>query len=102
MPDRAVVDEVPCAWCGGDGYVTGSMPCPECTPTPRALVALSEDGQWLVVTTIGVSEAVWIAMQQIGSGMTMRYEFRFILADDTGQDAHAVLAAFLAGRHDGR
>lgn len=98
MADRAVVDEVPCAWCSGDGYVTGSMPCPECTPTPRALVALSEDRQWLVVLMPEFAMFPWVLYRRA-------YEIDHWVPEthfrDTGQDAHEVLAEWLEGRHEG-
>lgn len=117
MPDRAVVDEVPCAWCSGDGYVTGSMPCPECTPapravmddytwvtcaacgaerlkpvepTPRALVALSEDRR--VIMALDPDGRFWSVHRWDGVNMHSDRWTR-----DTGQGADAVLAAFLSG-----
>lgn len=60
----------------------------------RAIVALSDDRQWLVV----LEKFAWLALGKIGAGMMTRYEFRYILTDDTGQDAHEVLAAWLEGR----
>lgn len=105
QPDRAVVD---CVWCSGDGYVTGSMPCPECTPQPRALVALSEDRQWLVVleperwSGFGVYRREWMSGTFATSGYWHWVRAKRGYAEDTGQSADEVLAAFLEGRHDGR
>lgn len=59
---------------------------------PRAVVAISEDQQWLVVP----------ASDEIGGWQVLRrrfngYENEWALWD-TGQDAHEVLAAWMEGR----
>lgn len=97
-PERAVVDDVPCAWCGGDGYVTGSMDCPECTTKPRAVVAISEDQQWLVVLEPPGWGEKWTFLRW-ADDMGI-----FWLSDapdvpDTGQSADEVLASFLEVRN---
>ena len=124
MPDRAVVDDRPipgpgCDHCeGGLVLVVGrdkiwEETCPRCgpksipwsyaapidaglpDPQPRALVALSEDQQWLVVKP------------RVGSGFEANFAVYQIAPDayrledyipDTGQDAHEVLAAWLEGQ----
>lgn len=83
-----------CAWCGGDGFVTGSMACPECTPTPRAVVAISEDRQWLVVFGVPYRKLWGVYLfDSAGAGADFIKEI-----DDYGQDAHDVLATFLRER----
>ena len=125
MPDRAVVDDRPipgpgCDHCeGGLVLVVGrdkiwEETCPRCgpksipwsyaapidaglpEPQPRAIVALSEDRQWLVVHTSG---------RAVGFDIYERWEnadtFGYAPCNwvpDTGQDAHAVLAEWMAGQ----
>ena len=60
--------------------------------TPRALVALSEDRQWLVVLMPdGFFEVFQFENSQWSYGYGPNDRFK-----DTGQDVHAGLAAFLA------
>ena len=60
--------------------------------TPRALVALSEDRQWLVVLMPdGFFEVFQFENSQWSYGYGPNDRFK-----DTGQDVHAVLADFLA------
>ncbi|TXH50922.1 MAG: hypothetical protein E6Q97_19405 [Desulfurellales bacterium] len=71
--------------------------CEQCHQwsVPRALCAVSEDRQWLVV----VEDSDWRVRKRDGEG-------RYVPPDedggwwviDTGQDAHAVLASWLEGR----
>lgn len=95
---RAVVDETPCSWCGGDGYVTGSMPCPECTSKPRTLVAISEDRQWLVVLEPELEDkratsvfSIW--QWDVRDGHILK---RAVM--DTGQSAEDVLREWAEGQ----
>lgn len=64
---------------------------------PRAIVALSEDRQWLVV----LKQSRWFALwdREYALLMVPQYEVFERVADDTGQDAHDVLAAWLDGRN---
>jgi len=96
---------------GGDEY-PGVPLCPECVdayendddvqsieeeePSPRALVALSEDRQWLAVHTSG---------RAVGFDIFERWEnydtFGYSPCNwvpDIGQDAHEVLVAWLEGQ----
>jgi hypothetical protein len=57
---------------------------------PRALVAISEDRKFLVV----LHEPVWIVYEDRPKGYLPRRDIILY----TGQDAHEVLAAFLADR----
>ena len=57
----------------------------------RAVVAISEDRQWLVVHHLGTGR--WIVYDICHWG----YQ-EYTTADDTGQDAHEVLREFLEGR----
>ena len=59
---------------------------------PRALVALSEDRQAIVFLT---RSNWWAGHYLNGYGDVGERAF---IAEDTGQDAQEVLAAFLAGR----
>lgn len=81
-------------------HCSSKMMTPEPTPQPRALVALSDDRQWLVVLDPdGYSGwfvryrlnayGYWIPDVQAGEPCCIR---------DTGQDAHAVLAEWMEGR----
>lgn len=113
VPDRAVVgnkcgvtplphswsdDYSECIRCGAKGPgafsweygVPSDMGLPD--PQPRAIVALSDDRQWLVVKP------------RVGSGFEANFAVYQIAPDayrledyipDTGQDAHEVLAAWL-------
>lgn len=118
MPDRAVVDEdywtapfpkqgpMRCPLCDGEMVPTidGTWACyRDHTPKPRAVVALSEDRQWLCALTpteptaffvicgwdcgdLGVGHAGWpMGWGNVGEPR---------LIPDTGQDAHEVLAAW--------
>lgn len=118
MPDRAVVDDRPipgpgCDHCeGGLVLVVGrdkiwEETCPRCgpksipwsyaapidaglpEPQPRAIVALSEDRQWLVVLFPNVHKLrdMWAILR-----------CKWDTVADTGQDAHAVLAEWMAGQ----
>ena len=103
MPDRAVVDA--CAQILAD-LVDAEGPRAEAAKAnarrciaqrsqkPRALVAIREDRQWLVV----LDDPVWKAYERVYVGMDSAYVFRYILADDASQDAHEVLATWLEGR----
>ena len=74
------------------GKPLANAPDPE--PPLRALVALSEDRQWLVM----LEDGDWRVRKRDGEG-------RYVPLDedggwwviDTGQDAHAVLATWLEG-----
>ena len=108
MPDRAVVDV--CDICKGTGRVSYApdgfayvypKPCPACTP--RALVALSEDRQWAVLPGPGTTVALgWAILERqpvsLGLMATSWTWAEVDYAEDTGQDAHEVLAAWLEGR----
>ena len=60
-------------------------------PQPRALVALSDDRQWLVIHDDDQAWDIWQRKGDLG------YVYESYV-DDTGQDAHDVLAAWLEGR----
>ena len=114
MPDRAVVDErsEPCPqrvgvdgswhhWSAPIPDTGGERACLDCgkvqQPQPRALVALSEDRQWLVVLDVhGVWNVMGKRFGQATHGFWWKSEGDI---EDTGQDAHEVLAAFLEGRN---
>ena len=67
--------------------------------TPRALVALSEDRQWLVVLMPGPEsegQHYWHFIRWL-NGESSFWDHDEFWAD-TGQDANEVLAAFLEGR----
>lgn len=126
MPDRAVV-ELACQNCGTHLNVHSGVDivrCPQCrvrfhaddlspwgchagdndeAPQPRAMSAVSEDRQWLVVLQEGTLESVWYVFRSkhvvAGTGRVSYgpYEY-YALADDTGQDAHEVLRDWLAGQ----
>ncbi|MCA9880740.1 MAG: hypothetical protein KC442_23245 [Thermomicrobiales bacterium] len=79
------------------GKPLANAPDPE--PPLRALVALSEDRQWLVV--LGAEPDAegrhwWRFIRWIGGGDGFWEHDEFW--QDTGQDAHAVLATWLEGR----
>ena len=125
MPDRAVVDDRPipgpgCDHCeGGLVLVVGrdkswEETCPRCgpksipwsyaapidaglpEPQPRALVALSEDRQWLVVLDV---KNVWNVMEKRYGQATHGFWWKSVQdIRDTGQDAHAVLAEWMEGQ----
>ena len=96
MDDRAVVMKI-CPTCHGSGI----NPKPKevsPTPQPRAIVALSDDRQWLVTqeppyrwrSKLPAVECFYI-WRRCGSMMS----FHDVI-EDTGQDAHQVLAAWMA------
>ena len=65
--------------------------------TDRALVALSEDRQWLVVLDV---KNVWNVMEKRYGQAAHGFWWKSVQdIPDTGQDAHEVLAAFLEGRN---
>ena len=126
MPDRAVVDDRPipgpgCDHCeGGLILVVGrdkiwEETCPRCgpksipwsyaapidaglpEPQPRAIVALSEDRQWLVVLFMLTEDSASWSICQLTDDFLMPYRLKENIPD-TGQDAHAVLTQFLEGR----
>lgn len=109
MPDRAVVI---CPNCEGEKTVlldrppvVLDVPCPDCEgkgwqPQPRAIVALSEDRQWLVVLDAEDGET-HDGPQRFWTIFELDVENGYLYEDnvvDTGQDAQAVLDAWLAGR----
>lgn len=109
MTDRAVVDD-PCPFCGKDrvhDIYDGDrrVRCLSCNifwypddpePEPRALVALSEDRQWLAVLDV---KNVWNVMEKRYGQATHGFWWKSVQdIRDTGQDAQDVLAAFLEGR----
>ena len=62
---------------------------------PRALVALSDDRQWLVVLDV---KNVWNVMEKRYGQATHGFWWKSVQdIRDTGQDAHAVLATWLEG-----
>lgn len=74
---------------------------------PRALVAISEDRQWLVVLDADAVRPRGIEgprcftiyeHEYVGSVYPVRTFTAREWYEDTGQDAHEVLAAFLASR----
>lgn len=68
----------------------------EFTSEPRALVALSEDRQWLAVLDV---KNVWNVMEKRYGQATHGFWWKSVQdIRDTGQDAQDVLAAFLEGR----
>lgn len=107
MPDRAVVGDLCCENPDIDLYYDDSdqrqlycrncrSPFPPEEPQPRALVALSEDRQWLVVLESPIAKwrGYWVVYAR---GFADRYGVENYI-EDTGQDAHQVLAAWLEGR----
>lgn len=126
MPDRAVVEKKPEVWLSecypgmkildADGWRNPigkpwTMPITReefeqrlayCTvemTQPRALVALSEDRQWLVVLFPNVHKLrdMWAILRCKWDGDFTRWD----TVADTGQDAHAVLAALLSQQEAG-
>lgn len=79
----------------------------ELEPSDRALVALSEDRQWLVVleperwSGFGVYRREWMSGTFATSGYWHWVRAKRGYAEDTGQGADDVLAAWLEGRHEG-
>lgn len=69
-------------------------------PQPRALVALSEDRQWLVV--LDPEPEDWDEMHFNLFHFSRRWWTweHELLINDTGQDAHEVLEKFLEGRDE--
>ena len=105
MPDRDLVDEM-CPqrvgvagswhhWSAPDEE--GKHHCLDCGAIylrhipDRAVVAISEDRQWLVVHHLGTGR--WIVYDVCHWGYQ---EYTTVV--DTGQDAHEVLREFLEGR----
>lgn len=86
--DLSVKREEPCWTCGG----SGEQPQP-----PRALVALSDDRQWLVVLEPDIYRGVpaFSLLQWSEEGCTWE---EMAVITDTGQSADEVLADWLAGR----
>ena len=80
-------DQLPARFVGSPG----EWLCQRCDPTPqpRAIVALSEDRQWLVVLFPNVHKLrdMWAILR-----------CKWDTVADTGQDAHAVLAEWMAGQ----
>lgn len=70
----------------------------------RAVVAISEDRQWLVVLHPELRRFRFYGMDDFGAYKPFHAIVRPLPAgrtsylDDTGQDAHEVLAAWLEGR----
>lgn len=104
-PDRAVVE---CETCDGDGIVyAGDLmvgceeymterPCPACRG-PRAMSAISEDGQWLVVIEELDGVDQWCKYRHAGSWSPISWLFQSSIPD-TGQDANDVLRELMEGR----
>jgi hypothetical protein len=63
---------------------------------PRALVAISEDRHWLVTHEANEMPLHFAVWRRAGSHVIGWIFERYV--EDTGQDAHEVLAAFLADR----
>lgn len=90
--DLSHVKEAPCGTCGGSDH----------EPRPRAIVAVSEDRQWLVVLepagySAGYSD--WFVRYRLNAyGCWAPDSDAHVpcCVQDIGQDAHEVLAAFLA------
>lgn len=107
MPDRAVVDDVPTCelcdqpltmtWSRGEGEV---WHCKNHPAGPRALVALSRDRQWYTVLDKEAhrSGKRYFTLFEWSDFMGA-YQWRDLI-EDTGQDAHEVLAVWLEGRGD--
>ena len=104
MPDRAVVSELCCEtpdiamWYGDDDqqqfYCRNcKSPFPPVEPPPRALVAISEDRQWLVVHRPKEGRFLVYEEFHFDSGQACYGEHGG--TDDTGQSAEDVLAAWL-------
>ncbi len=87
-------DQLPARFVGSPG----EWLCQRCDPTPqpRALVALSEDRQWLAVLDV---KNVWNVMEKRYGQATHGFWWKSVQdIRDTGQDAHAVLAEWIAGQ----
>ena len=83
--DLSVKREEPCWTCGG----SGEQPQP-----PRALVALSDDRQWLVVQHPRLT--IWEILERDEDyGHVAYFDGKNRFIEDTGQDANEVLAAWL-------
>lgn len=96
-PSSAVVGEgvqwVKCSACGAERLKPVE-------PQPRALVALSDDGQWLVTKA---PDSTWNPSYQPRFAVLewRGVEWRLLRwVDDTGQDANEVLATFLEGQKE--
>lgn len=63
---------------------------------PRAIVALSEDRQWLVMLRPDSDPGMWLAYRLLP--LTLELIPQRPAIPDTGQDAHKVLAAWMEGR----
>jgi hypothetical protein len=107
---RAVVDELCCENPNIDSFYDDSdqrqlycrnckSPFPPDEPHPRALVAISEDRQWYTVLAKEPSNYDGKRRFTIfrWSDFMGDYQWRDVI-EDTGQDAHEVLAAWLEGR----
>ena len=107
MPDRAVVDDdlgfVPSRAVHPVTFEVqrvfhgqpSSVGLPE--PQPRALVALSEDRQWLV-TPDPAGHPLWFVFHWEETATDVGWMVQDKMIEAAGQDAHAVLARWLEGR----
>jgi ribosomal protein S27AE len=80
--------------CGGCGQLWSNVN--QANPAPRALVAISEDRHWLVTHEANEMPLHFAVWRRAGSHVIGWIFERYV--EDTGQDAHEVLAAFLADR----
>ena len=93
MPDRAVVGErakrlYVCPSCANCGVAIVNQ--------PRALVALSEDRQWLVIQAKTVDgRSKWRFWKRDRQCLSYSLDTSIRYVEDTGQDAHEVLREFL-------
>ncbi len=113
MPDRAVVDDWPELTAEEERAMFIYTPPgllrqeleEEDEPTPRPLVAISEDRQWAVLPGPGTTVALgWAILHHRSEPLPMTQREttqRWVVedyAEDTGQDAADVLSAWLEGR----
>ena len=85
-------DQLPARFVGSPGEWLCQCCDPE--PQPRAIVALSEDRQWLVVLFMLTEDSASWSICQLTDDFLMPYRLKENIPD-TGQDAHDVLNEFL-------
>lgn len=100
---RAAKDWINSSNCSMDGVFEDDLEAAKSvleTTQPRALVALSEDRQWLVVLDC---HGRWSIMgKRFGQAAHGFWWTGVVDIEDTGQSAHEVLREFLEGRGEAR